>query len=87
MAREIRSELENCMGDLAEGDEILADFYWNDPGTLSDLLGDRIFDKCGCFATDEDKINAWEITDHLLEISHKALRKAVISFKKRQELI
>lgn len=87
MAREIRSDLENCMSDLAGGDEILADEYWNDPATLSDLLGDRIFDRCGCFATDDDKIMGWEIADHLLKISHEALKEAVLYFKRRQDFI
>jgi hypothetical protein len=83
----LRSELENCMHDLANGDEIAADEYWNDPNVLSDLLGDRIFDACNCLRTDDDKIKAWEVADYIIEIGHDALEEATWQFKERQGFI
>lgn len=87
IAHEIRSGLENCMSDLANGDEILADDYWNDPDVLGDLLGDRIFDACNCLRTDDDKILAWDVADHLIKIGHDALEEAAQKFKERQGFI
>jgi hypothetical protein len=87
IAHEIRSGLENCMSDLAGGDEILADDNWNDPDVLGDLLGDRIFDACNCLRTDDDKILAWEVADWIMKISHTALEDTARLFKERQGFI
>lgn len=83
IAYTLRNNLENCMYDLANGDEILADEYWNNPATLQDLLGDRLQDACNCLQTDDDEILAWETTDHLLKIGHEALKEATKNIKKR----
>jgi hypothetical protein len=87
IANILRNDLENCMYDLANGDEITADDYWNDPDVLGDLLGDRIFDVCNCLRTDDDKILAWEVADCIMEIGHDALEDTARLFKERHGFI
>lgn len=45
IANELYSWAQSAVGDLASGDEIAADEFWEDPDTMADLLGDRIFDE------------------------------------------
>ncbi len=87
IAHDLNNEIANCMYDLGEGDESKADDMYNDPDVMSDMLGDRLFEACNCFKTDDDTILAWEVTDILLEIGHDALKEAVNQFKERHELI
>lgn len=87
IAYTLDNEICNCKVDLAEGDEIEADRMYDDPDVMSDLLGDRLFDACCCLRDDDHKILAWEVTDHLLNMAHPALKKAVEEFKINHDLV
>ncbi len=78
VALEVKKSLEQCMNDLAEGDEAQAIENWNDPDVLYDLLGDRILDQLVPFGLSGRRLQtvkikvAMEISDR----SHPALAKA-----------
>ena len=83
IAHTVNNDIANCMNDVAGGDENLADEMYNDPGVLSDLLGDRLFDACCCFKDDDHKILGWQVCDALLELAknHPAMKITVERFK------
>jgi len=89
IAGTIYNDVENCMSDLADcaGDfdnyedkEAKADDLWNSPDDLRDLIGDKIFWASNSMKTDSDKILASQISFHLHEIGHDAMKQAVLSF-------
>lgn len=78
IASRVRCQLEECMNDLADGDEALAEDNWNDSGVLGDMLGDRISDELVPFKFrgKEQQVAVKAVAKAMKECAHHALSVA-----------